>query len=110
MYSLFWLVFIVLVIVGLWKTFQKSGKPGWAAIIPFYNAYIMIKIAGKPGWWLILYFVPVVNLIIHIIVSISFARAFGRSVAFGLILIWLFLPIGALILGFGKSKYVGAPK
>jgi len=107
-YGLFWLIFAVLVIAGLWKTFKKAGRPGWAAIIPFYNLYIMIKIAGKPGWWLLLYFIPIISLIIHIIISISFAKAYGRSTAFGLILIWLFLPIGALILGFGKSTYKGA--
>jgi hypothetical protein len=109
-YGLFWLIFAVAVIAGLWKTFQKAKRPGWAAIIPFYNLYIMIKIAGKPGWWLLLYFIPIVSLIIHIIVSINFAKAFGRSTAFGLILIWLFLPIGALMLGFGKTKFVGSPK
>ncbi len=107
-YAVFWLIFAVLVITGLWKTFVKAGKPGWAAIVPFYNLYIMIKIAGKPGWWLLLYFVPIVSFMIHIIVSINFAKAFGRSTAFGLILVWLFLPIGALMLGFGKSTYKGS--
>lgn len=106
-YGLFWLIFAILVIAGLWKTFQKAGRPGWTAIVPFYSLYIMIKIAGKPGWWLLLYFIPIVSLVIHIIVSINFAKAFGRSTAFGLVMVWLFLPIGALMLGFGKSTYKG---
>jgi len=25
-----YLVFIVLVVAGYWKTFEKAGKPGWA--------------------------------------------------------------------------------
>ena len=49
-----YVIFIVLVIAGLWKTFVKAGEPGWGAIIPFYNIYLIIKVAGRPGWWLIL--------------------------------------------------------
>ena len=33
------LAFAVLAIVAMWKIFEKAGKPGWAAIIPFYNIY-----------------------------------------------------------------------
>jgi len=33
---------------GMWKVFTKAGQPGWAAIIPIYNIYIMTKIGGKP--------------------------------------------------------------
>ena len=33
---------VIVVIAGLWKTFEKAGKPGWAAIIPIYNIYVMI--------------------------------------------------------------------
>ena len=56
-------LWIVLVIAGTWKTFVKADKPGWGAIIPFYNTYLMIKVAGRPGWWLILFFIPIVNII-----------------------------------------------
>jgi hypothetical protein len=30
------LLLVVVVIAGIWKTFDKAGKPGWAAIIPIY--------------------------------------------------------------------------
>ncbi|MEZ4508200.1 MAG: DUF5684 domain-containing protein [Eubacteriales bacterium] len=40
----------VLAIVALWKIFEKAGEPGWAAIIPFYNAYVLFKITwGTAG-------------------------------------------------------------
>ena len=29
------MIFAILAIIGLWKTFNKAGLPGWAAIIPF---------------------------------------------------------------------------
>lgn len=33
-------VLIILAIVGMWKMFRKAGKPGWAAIIPFYQTWV----------------------------------------------------------------------
>ncbi len=43
-----YLCLIVLIFAGLWKTFVKMGKPGWAGIIPFYNVYLMVEATGKP--------------------------------------------------------------
>jgi hypothetical protein len=106
--SLIYLAIIVLVIAGFWKVFVKAGHPGWAAIVPIYNAYILLKIAGKPGWWLILFFIPVVGLIIAILVSIEVAKAFGKGAGFGVglaLLGFVFYPI----LGFGDARYQSAP-
>jgi len=102
---LFWLAVAVVVIVGGWKMFEKAGQPGWAILVPFYNAYIMLKIAGRPGWWLILYFIPLVNLVIAIIVAIDIAKAFGQSAVFGFFLLFLLGGIGYLVLGFGDYRY-----
>ncbi len=106
-YMVCWLAFVILIIAGFWKTFEKAGQPGWAAIIPFYNIYILLKIAGRPGWWLILFFVPLVNLIVYIILSIDVAKSFGKDALYGIILLWLFSAIGYLILGFGDAEYEG---
>ncbi|HVX47747.1 MAG TPA: DUF5684 domain-containing protein [Candidatus Saccharimonadales bacterium] len=100
-----WLIIAVLAIAGMWATFSKAGKPGWAAIIPIYNIYVLMEVAGRPGWWLILYLIPVVNIVISLIVSIDVAKAFGKSSAFGVIGLWLFSIIGYLMLGFGDAKY-----
>jgi hypothetical protein len=106
---LFWLAVAVVVIIGGWKVFEKAGQPGWAILIPIYNLYVMLKIAGRPGWWLILYLIPLVNLIVAIVVAIDIAKAFGQSAAFGFFLLFLFCGIGYLILGFGNYSYQGAP-
>jgi hypothetical protein len=98
------IIWIVLVVAGLWKTFVKAGQPGWGAIIPFYNIYLMIKVAGRPGWWLILYFIPFVNIVIQLIVSIDIAKNFGHGAGYG-VLLWLFAPIMYLVLGFGSDRY-----
>jgi hypothetical protein len=108
-YMLVILVVAVLVIVGMWKAFAKAGKPGWAAIIPIYNIIVMLEIVGRPIWWVILYFIPLVQIVIAIMVSLDVAKAYGKSVVFAIFGMILFSPIGWMMLGFGKAQYVGAP-
>lgn len=100
------LIFAVIIIGGMWKAFEKAGQPGWAAIVPFYNIYILTKIAGKPGWWVLLYLIPVVNIVIAVMLSIEVAKKFGKGTGFGVglaLLGFVFWPI----LGFGDAKYQG---
>ena len=97
----------IISIVALWKVFSKAGKPGWGAIIPFYNLYLLLKIAGKPGWWLILFLIPFVNIYAAFSMSIGVAKAFNRSTMFGIFMLGLLSFIGYLMLAFGKSTYAG---
>lgn len=104
----FWLAIVLVSLIGLWKVFTKAGQPGWAVLIPFYNLYVLLKIVGKPGWWMILFFIPIVGVVIAIMVSLELAKAFGKSAAFGIGLVFLgmiFYPI----LGFGSATYKGVP-
>ncbi len=103
-----WLAIIVLEIVGMWKVFTKAGAPGWGAIVPFYNLYLLCKIAGRPGWWLLLCLIPLVNFVILILVSLDVAKAFGKSGAWGFFLLFLFGFIGIPILGYGSAVYAPA--
>lgn len=91
---------------GLWKLFEKAGEPGWAALVPIYNGVVLLKIAGKPAWWLVLFFIPLVNLIATFMVAVAVSERFGKGTGFalGLVLVpYVFYPI----LGFGKSQYTG---
>lgn len=104
MIMLIMLAVMVVIIAGMWKVFTKANQPGWACLVPIYNIYVMLKIAGKPGWWVILFFIPIVNLIISIIATIALAQKFGKGYGFvaGLILLpVVFYPI----LGFGDAQY-----
>lgn len=105
-----WAVVVVLVVAGLWKTFVKAGQPGWAAIIPIYNIYTLCLIAGRPGWWVILFFIPFVNIVAYILISIEVAKAFGKDALYGIVLLWLFSAVGYLILGFSDAQYIGPSK
>lgn len=102
-----WLIFFIVLIAAMWKIYAKAGKPGWAAIVPFYNIWVLMEIIGRPGWWLILYFIPFVNFVVAIINSIDLAKSFGKSAAYGVILLFFFNVIGYLMLGFGDAEYVG---
>jgi hypothetical protein len=93
-------------IAALWKVFTKAGEPGWAAIVPIYNAIVLLKISGKPLWWIILLFIPFVNFIIGILAALGLSEKFGKGAGFGIGLAFLpfvFYPI----LGFGSATYVG---
>jgi hypothetical protein len=98
------LAIVILVIAGIWKTFTKAGQPGWAAIIPIFNVYVLLKVANRPWWWLLLMLIPLVNLVIAIIVTLDVAKAFSKGTGFGIGLVFLgfiFYPI----LGFGDATY-----
>jgi hypothetical protein len=95
-------------VVGKWKTFNKAGYPGWAAIVPIYNLYVRVKIGGHSGWWVLLFFVPLVNILIVARVNVDIAKRFGKDVAYGLGL--TFLPfIFFLSLGLGDATYEEQP-
>ena len=101
---LIYLAIVLLTLAALWKLYTKADEPGWAILIPIYNMYVYLKIAGKPWWWLLLMIIPIVNLIILIMATISFAKAFGKEIEFaiGLILLgFIFYPI----LAFGDATY-----
>jgi hypothetical protein len=106
---LFMLAIAVVVIIGFWKVFEKAGQPGWAAIVPIYNAIILLKIIGRPAWWVLLMMIPFVNIVILLMVSLDVAKAFGQSQVFGIVLLFLLGGIGYLVLGFGSARYLGPP-
>lgn len=112
--SLLWLLaavaLVILSIVACWRVFRKAKQPGWASLIPVYNAYVLLKIVGRPAWWLLLYILPLVNVIVHIVVSVDLAKAFRKSAAFGFFGLFLFPFIGYLVLGFGSAKYKNTNK
>jgi hypothetical protein len=105
-FMIVWLVVLVAVIAGMWKMFEKAGKPGWAAIVPIYNIIVLLEIVGRPLWWIVLFLIPCVSLVAWIIIAIDVAKAFGKDVGFGIglaLLGFIFIPI----LGFGDARYVG---
>ena len=73
------LALVVVEIAGMWMVFDKAGEPGWGSLIPFYNLYLLCRIAGRPGWWFLLAFIPGVGgliwFVLNVIISLDIARA-----------------------------------
>ncbi|WP_316835670.1 DUF5684 domain-containing protein [Pedobacter nutrimenti] len=104
--GLFYLIVLVLTYAGLWKVFVKAGKPGWAAIIPIYNAIILIEIVGKPTIWILWLLIPCVNFVFGIWLINLLSKSFGKTEGYtvGLIILpFVFYPM----LGFGDARYLG---
>lgn len=108
-YSIVALAICVLTIIAMWKLFTKAGKPGWAAIVPFYNTYCLFEISFGNGWLFLLCLVPCANVVVLIMLWFKLAKAFGQGTGFGFGLLFL-NTIFILILGFGSSEYVGVNK
>ncbi|OHX66996.1 DUF5684 domain-containing protein [Flammeovirga pacifica] len=105
--SIIYFGLIILMIVAYWKLFEKANKPGWASIIPIYNAIVLLEIVGKPWWWLLLFLIPGVNIILMFYVTHLFAQSYGKDIIYTIGLI--FLPfIFGLLMAFDKdTKYRG---
>jgi len=89
-----------------WKIFEKAGRPGWAAIIPIYNVIVLLEIVGRPIWWVVLLFIPIVNVVVGFLIALDLSRSFGHDLAFALGLFFLgfiFYPV----LAFGGDTYRG---
>ncbi len=108
-YTIVVLALGILGIVCNWKIYAKAGQPGWGALIPIYNVYLLFKITWGNGWYFLLTLIPIANVVIAILTQVKLAKVFGKDGGFAVGLIFLsfiFLPI----LAFDKSEYVGVPQ
>lgn len=94
-------------VVAMWKLFVKAGEEGWAAIVPFYNMYILFKITWGNGLMFLLLLIPLANIVIMIITWVKFAKAFGKGGGWACGLIFL-NTIFLCIMGFSNDiQYIG---
>ena len=99
------LIYWIATIAAYWRTFTKAGYPGWLAIIPIVNLFVLVKVAGYSAWLGLLWFVPIANIVLAIIVAFRNGRAFGHGGAFSFFLLFLLNPIGYFITGFSNDTY-----
>lgn len=99
-----WLAVILAVVVGMWKIFDKAGKPGWASLIPIYNLYVLTEISGRDIIWFVLCFIPCINIVALVLIWMDVAKNFGKDPVYGLGLAFL-SPIFIPLLGFSKAVY-----
>jgi len=101
-----WLGLLVLFIASGWKIFTKAGQPGWGALVPIYNALLLVRIVGRPDIWVLFCLIPLVNTVIGIILAIDLAKSFGKDIAYAIGLIIL-APVFLPMLAFGSARYLG---
>ena len=93
-----WFIFFLAVQLihfgGSWKLYQKAGRKSWEALIPVYNAVVLMEIIRRPKWWVILLFIPIINLMIFPVVWVETLRSFGKNssldTAFGILTFGLY--------------------
>ncbi len=78
-----WIIFILIVQVihflGTWKLYVKAGRKAWEAAIPVYNSIVLMQIINRPKWWVILLFIPIINLLMFPVIWVETIRSFGRN-------------------------------
>ncbi|MEW7291368.1 signal peptidase I [Aquimarina sp. 2304DJ70-9] len=76
---IFFLILQVIHFLGTWKLYVKAGRKAWEAIVPVYNAVVLMKIINRPWWWVILLFIPVINVIMLPVIWVETIRSFGKN-------------------------------
>ena len=97
--------------ICLMKIAKKTDTPnGWFAWIPILNFVLMILIAKKPMWWIIMFFIPFVNIVFSIIIWMAMAEAVKKPSWWGILMIFPVLNLVALgYLAFSKMEKGNAP-
>jgi hypothetical protein len=66
----------------------KTGTPNaWLAWIPIANLILMLTVAKKPLWWIVLFLIPIANIVIVILVWMAVAQARGKPDWWGILMI-----------------------
>ena len=96
---LIWVVIYAYVAYSLMIIANKTNtENAWLAWVPIANIYLMCKIAQKPGWWTILFFIPLVNIVISIIVWMKISELRGKPSWLGIL--WIIPPVGLILVGY----------
>jgi hypothetical protein len=101
--QIFLLMFFVC-LVSFWKVYEKAGQAGWKSLIPIYNVIVLLQMAGKPIWWIVLFLIPLLNVVFVLLMYMELAKRFSKHPAFAVGM--TFLPAVFFgILAFDKSSY-----
>lgn len=95
----------IVLIISMWKIFVKADKPGWAAIVPFYNFWVLSDIVANNNiMWFIFLFIPGLSAVSILVLYFGLAKSFGKGTGFAIFTL-LFPFIAAPILAFGSAEY-----
>lgn len=92
---------------ALMGVFRKAGEPVWQAFVPIWSTIVLIKVSGKPIWWIVLFLIPIVNIVIMVLVMHGLSTSFGHEAGFTVGLVFLGV-IFLYVLGYDSHRYQGA--
>ena len=106
-WTLFFFLLQIVHFLGTWKLYKTAGFHPWQALIPIYNAYILMKIIRRPTWWVLLLFIPTINLIMFIVIWVETLRSFGWNSLKNNALVIITLGLYVYTLNYSKNqKYI----
>jgi len=109
----FWVFTVVSYIYFAYTQFVCAKKCGnesnaYLAFIPIANIFLLCQMARKPIWWILLLFVPLVNIVIYTMMWIEVAGRCGHGGIWGFLAIIPFINFIAFgMLAWGKGSGVG---
>lgn len=75
-----WLILFLIINVihflGTWNLYERAGRKAWEAAVPIYNAVVLMGIINRPKWWVILLFIPIINLLMFPVIWVETCRSF----------------------------------
>ena len=102
-----WILFALAVqfvhYLGTWKLYVAAGYKAWQAAVPVYNAILLMKIINRPVWWVILLFIPTINLILFGVLWVETLRSFGRNKTQDTLLVLLTFGLSIFSLNYSKN-------
>ena len=107
--TLFWLSYYILLSVGLYLVFPKTGEEGWKGLIPGLNFVVWSKLIGRKPWWPALLLIPIVNIFIYAGMAVNMARSFGKFSFLHSFLAVIFTPLYFIWLGISKKESYNGP-
>ena len=76
-----WLLLLLILqlvhFLGTWKFYKAAGHQPIVAAIPIYSTWVLMHIINRPRWWVVLLFIPIVNLIMVPVIWVETLRSFG---------------------------------
>ena len=105
-----WFLFILGIqavhFLGTYRLYIKAGRKGWEALVPIYNAVVLMQIIRRPKWWVILLFIPIINLMMFPAVWVETLRSFGRTKWVDTLLVILTLGLYLFVINYdSKTTY-----
>lgn len=114
---LFLLFGVTLYLYFAYAQFKLAKRLGchsnaWWSFIPILNSLLLCEMGGKPMWWFLLFFIPVVNIVIFAMLWMNVAKGVGHSAFLGfctLLPVINLITIGIMAFSGGSSPSPAPP-